>query len=257
MPREHRFLPCARLAIVVALTLIAGSCATSAVPGLAKEFEYEEELYLSLDGSATLNVNASVASLVALRGVDLPVDPRARVDRAKVRALFEGPGAEAIVSLSRRDGRRFVHASVDVSDVQALQRLAPFAWSSYRFDRRGETFEYRQHVGEAAGKPVGDVGWDGSELVRFKIHVPSKIEYHNTPTHKVERGNILEWEQPLTARLMGEPLDLEVQMQSASILSSTLLLFGSTIVAAAILFAVVIWWVARRGRRQQLAGSPP
>ena len=32
--------------------------------------EYQEEIYLSLDGTATVNVNASVASLVALRGVN-------------------------------------------------------------------------------------------------------------------------------------------------------------------------------------------
>jgi hypothetical protein len=192
-----------------------------------------------------------------LRGFDLPVDPRARLDRDKVRQLFEGPGAQAILSLSRRDGRRFVHVSVDVSDLRTLERLAPFAWSSYRFDRRGDSFEYRQVVGKPAGKPLGDVGWDGSELVMFKIHVPSRIEFHNTPTHKTERGNILEWEQPLAERLKGTPLELDVQMQAQSILSNTLLLFGSTVVAAAILFAVVIWWVARRGREAPIAESRP
>ena len=50
-------------------------------------------MYLRLDGSATVNVNASVASLVALRGVDLPVDPKARLDRGRVRALFQTAGA--------------------------------------------------------------------------------------------------------------------------------------------------------------------
>ena len=40
-------------------------------------YEYEEELYLGLDGSATLNVNASVPALVALRGVDLNQSARA------------------------------------------------------------------------------------------------------------------------------------------------------------------------------------
>ncbi len=85
--------------------------------------EYEEELFLALDGSATLNLNASVASLVALRGVDLDVDPRARIDRGDVRALFEGPGVEVTrVSLSRRDRRRFVHVSVDVADIRQAWR---------------------------------------------------------------------------------------------------------------------------------------
>jgi hypothetical protein len=250
-----------RRASLIALSMLAAllvtACTGNGSGVLPKEYEYEEELYLSLDGTATLNVNASVASLVALRGVDLPVDPRARLDREKVRALFTGPGADAIVSLSRRDGRRFVHVSVDVNDLRTLERLAPFAWSSYRFDRRGETVEYRQRVGDAAGKAVGDVGWNGSELVRFKIHVPSRIEFHNTPTHTVERGNILEWEQPLAERLKGTPLELEVQMQAQSILSNTLLLFASTVVAAALVFAIVIWWVVRRGRDSQVAESRP
>ena len=91
------------LAFAIAIAL-AGCSGGGGV--FTPEYEYEEELYLALDGTATLNVNASVASLVALHGVDLPVDPRARLDREQVRALYEAPGAEAIVSLSRRDGRR-------------------------------------------------------------------------------------------------------------------------------------------------------
>ena len=221
------------------------------------EYEYEEELYLALDGTATLNVNASVASLVALRGADLPVDPRARVDRAAVRAMFAAPGVEPVVSLSRRDGRRFVHVSVDITDVETVARLAPFAWSTYRFEREGETFEYRQVVGAPAGGQVGDVGWTGNELVAFRIHVPSRIDFHNAPSRTVQRGNILEWEQPLRERLAGAPVDMQVQMQAESILSSTLLLFGSTIVAAAIVFALVIWWVARRGRDPEIVESRP
>jgi hypothetical protein len=50
--------------------------------------EYKEEIYLALDGTATLNVNTSIASIVALRGANLPTDPRARVDRGDVRRFF-------------------------------------------------------------------------------------------------------------------------------------------------------------------------
>jgi hypothetical protein len=212
-----------------------------------KQYEYEEELYLALNGSATLNVNASVASLVALRGADLPVDPAARVDRARVRALYAAAGSEPTVSLSRRDGRRFVHVSVDVDDVRSLAQIAPLAWSSYAYKREGENMEYRQVVGPAAHKPVSDVGWKGDEVVAFRMHVPSRIEFHNAPSGRVERGNILEWEQPLTERLGGTPVEMRVQMQSQSILANTLLLFGSMIVLAAAVFGVAIWWVARRG----------
>ena len=81
------------VAPLLALAVLVTSCAGGGRL-LKKQYEYEEELYLSLDGSATLNVNASVAALVALRGVDLPVDPHARLDRETVRALYAMPGVE-------------------------------------------------------------------------------------------------------------------------------------------------------------------
>ncbi|MSO45881.1 MAG: hypothetical protein EXQ59_03825 [Acidobacteria bacterium] len=238
--------------LALACVVVTSACAGRGV--FKAEYEYEEELYLALDGSATLNVNASVASLVALRGFTLDPSPRARLDRAAVRTLFEGPGADVSkVSLSRRDGRRFVHVSVDVNDVRRLRTLAPFAWSSYRFDRRGDVMEFRQAIGPPTGRPVS-VGWTGQELVAFRMHLPSEIPFHNSPG-SVQRGNILEWEQPLADRLKGAPLDLQVQLEPESILHTTLLLFGSMVVAAAVTFALLIWWVARRGRHGEMAES--
>jgi hypothetical protein len=248
-----------RLVHAAMRVLVVCACAAAAACGgglLGPEYEYEEDVTLDLDGSATVNVYGSVAALVALRGADLPVDPRARVDREQVRALFEHPGAEVRVSLSRRDGRRFVHARIDVDDVSRLSAIAPLSWSTYRFTRRDETLEYVQVVGDASGADVGGVGWTGEERVRFRVHVPSEILFHNT-RGDILRGNILEWEQPLAARLDGTRLELRVQMASESILSRTLLLFGATILAAAATFAVVLWWAARRGRGADLAESHP
>jgi hypothetical protein len=240
---------CAQARVALVTLVLASAVAAASCGGvLKKDYEYEEELYLALDGSATLNINASVASLVALRGANLPVDPQARVDREQVRQLFAGPGAVPRVSLSRRDGRRFVHASIDVDDVRTLPSLAPFNWSTYRFDRQADVFEFRQLVGKPTAVKIGDVGWTGQERVAFRIHVPSKIPFHNAPSRRIERGNILEWEQPLAERLNGAPIDIQVQMEAQSILSRTLLVFGSTILAAAVTFALVVWWVARRGR---------
>ena len=236
-----------QLAFIASLaTCVVTSAACS---GLTQKYEYEEEIYLRLDGSATVNVNASVASLVALRGVDLPLDPKARLDRDRVRALFSMPGAQPPrLTLSRRDRRRFVHISLDVPDVRQLQRQRMFAWSTYRFDRESDRFVYRQRVGAPASQSSSRTGWTGREMVVFKMHIPSEIPYHNAPSRQTERGNILRWEQPLAARLKGEPLDVEVRMGPESILYSTLLLFGFTVVAAAMTFGIVIWWVVRRGR---------
>ena len=238
---------------MVAAALVLSACGGRLVK---KQYEYEEELYLGLDGSATLNVNASVPALVALRGVDLNASPRARFERERIRAFYEGPGVTiTALNSSRRYGRRFVHMSMDIADVRSLQRLAPFAWSTYRFAREGDVYEFKQAVGAPAGRSVSDAGWDGSELVVFRMHLPSKIAYHNAPSHRTERGNILEWEQTLADRLRGTPIEIDVQMETQSILARTLLLFGATIVAAFATLAAIIWWVARRGRSEGFAGS--
>jgi len=222
---------------------------------LKPQYEYEEELYLDLDGSATLNLNASIPALVALHGIDLPTDPRARIDREKIRALFARPGSPAALSVSRRDGRRFVHVSVDVPDLRQLSAIQPFSWSTYEFTRDNDRADYRQIVGSAAARDIGSVGWDGEELVAFRMHIPSEILFENSDAD-VRRGNIVEWEQPLSSRLRSEPLELRVQMAPESILYNTLLLFGSTIVAAVAAFAAVLWWIARRGRHNDVSESP-
>lgn len=237
------------LALVCAV--ITAGCARGP---FSQQYEYEEELFLYLDGSAQLNVSGSTAAFVALRGVDLPLDPGAPLDRAQVRAIFEHPGADVSASLSRRQGRRFVHVRVDVDDYRVLPRIEPFAWSSYRLARRDEVVEFRQVVGPPAGRDVGDVGWDGTELVAFRMHVPSEILFENSP-EEVKRGNILEWEQSLADRLAGEPVALEVHMAPESILYTTLLLFGASVLAVAATFALVLWWIARRGREADVAES--
>src|SRR5436190_1103185 len=121
--------------LCVLCVLLTSACGTTT---LFRQYEYEEEIYLSLDGSATVYVNSSRAAL--------------------------------------------------------------FAWSTYQFRRDGDQFRYLQTVGASAGKDVGSVGWNGSEIVAFRLHLPSKIRYHNTG-REVGRGNILVWEQPLADRL--------------------------------------------------------
>jgi hypothetical protein len=235
----------------VAVTMVA-ALALSACGGrlVKKQYEYEEEMYLALDGSATLNVNASVAALVTLRGVDLNSNPRTRFDRDRVRRFYEGPGVTVTaLSSSRRYGRRFVHVSMNVADVRASERLAPFAWSSYKFAREGDLYEFKQTVGPSAGTQVSDVGWDGTELVAFRMHLPSRITYHNAPSHRTERGNILEWEQTLADRIHGMPIEIDVQLETQSIFARTMMLFATTAVAALATLAFVVWWMARKGQR--------
>jgi len=221
---------------------------------LSRKYEYEEEIYVNLDGSATIYVNAAVPALVALRGADLPLDPSARLDRQDVRALFDSPVARvANVSTSRRDGRRYVHVRLDADDIRRLGEAPMFAWSRYRFDTSGDSAEYSQVVGAAAGRDVGNVGWSGRELVAFRLHLPSRVTFHNAPSKEILRGNIIVWEQPLADRRQGTPISIDVRMDSESILVNTLLLFGGMIVLVAITFVVFIWFIRSRGAAESAA----
>jgi hypothetical protein len=233
------------LAFVVLLAVISASCRSV----LSRKYEYDEEIYLSLDGSATLYVNASVPALVALRGVALDVDPRARLDRQHVRAIFDTPVSRvAHISTSRRDNRRYVHLRIDVDDIERLHESPAFAWSRYALEREDNLLKYRQTIGVAAAADVGEVGWTGAELIAVRLRLPSRVPFHNSPARRIERGNIIVWEQPLTERLSGETLQVVVHMETSSILVRTLVLFGITILLAAASFVLAIWWVVRRGR---------
>jgi hypothetical protein len=214
---------------------------------VSRKYEYEEEIFLALDGSATVNVNAAVPALVALRGATLPVDANARLDRQVVRQWYETPVSHVRnVTTSRRDGRRYVHLRIDVADIRRLSEAPPFAWSAYRFHQVDGELEFTQTVTAAAGQDVGNVGWTGPELVAFRLHLPSEITDHNAPSRTIERGNILVWEQPLADRMKGGVVEIKVRMDTESILSRTLLLFVAMMAAVALTFAAAIWFVKTR-----------
>ncbi len=235
------------------------------------QYEYQEDVYLALDGSASVYVSASLPSLVALDGMDLPTDPRATIDRGKIRAAFTAPGVTvSAIRTWRRWGRRFVTVGVDVEDIRRLSAATPFAKQVFEFGRVPSGYRFAEYLGPAVNRPVGDVGWDGRELVGFRWHIASKIERHNTRDENFLRGNILVWEQPLAKRLGGAPLiapaaddpagmkrlpDMEVVMEPTSILSGALWLFGVSAITALAVVALLLWWVASRGKRR-LSGRP-
>ena len=234
-----------RLAFALLLTAVLASIACGNV--IARKYEYEEEIFLALDGSATVYVNASVPALVALRGVALPLDPAARLDRTAVRDLYETPVSHvASVTTSRREGRRYVHLRLTVPEVRRLGEAPLFAWSAYQYHEQEGQYEFTQKVGAAANQSVGNVGWDGTELIAVRLHLPSKVTFHDSPSKKVERGNIVVWEQNLAERQKGAPLEITARMETQSILFRTLALFGAMGVLVVITFIAAIWFVRSR-----------
>lgn len=240
-----------RIALAVLLLAAAIGCNS----GLFRQYEYEEDMYLSLDGSATIYVNSSVPALNALRGASFDTRPDAPLDRAAVREYFTTPVTRVTrVNTSRRNNRRFAHVRLEVDDVRRLGEAPPFAWSSYQFSNAGDIVTYHQTVGGAAGTPAEEGRWTGQEIVAFRLHIPSRILDHNAGGSP-RRGNILAWEQPLAERLRSTPLTLDVRIEPRSILYSTLLLFGGTFAAVAMMFAVVIWGILRAGRLRALVAK--
>jgi hypothetical protein len=248
----------------IAAGLLACVAASAACGRALRQYEYEEDVTLDLDGSATVVVNASLASLYALRGLDFGLDPRGRVDRAKIREAYESPVAR-VTRVSRpwrRHGRRFVQVRLEVDDIRALPRAAPFAWSEYRLDLRGDLYWFRQTVGPPPSVPAATlarIGWTGGELVAFRLHLPSVVEYHNVrhletdAPGEVERGNILRWEQRLSDRLNGVTLEMEARMQTESNLSRTVGLFALAFAAAVAVITGLIWLAVRRDARRERA----
>lgn len=238
----------ALVSFTAATALLACACAKG--PGLITQYEYDETVDLLLDGSATVYVNGSIPALVALHGADLDADPQARFNRAAIRQLYTAPGVTVRqLTTSRRNGRRFVHITLDVDDVRKLSARGPLSWSRYQLDRTNGEYVFTQTIQGSAQRPVPGVEWTGRELVAFRFHLPSQVLSHNAPTDNLKRGNIVVWEQPFADRLAGAPTRFETRMETQSILSRTLLLFSLTFLAAVTTLAVIVWLVIRQGRR--------
>jgi hypothetical protein len=244
------------VALVVAIGV--GGCTNP----LARQYEYDEQTYLEVDGSATVVLAASVHAIVALRGLPLDPSPNARIETDDVRKVFEAAGCTVnrVSRPWRRSGRRFVQVEFSVADFSKAAACGPLAWSTYTFLRTEATAEtdatltYRHIVGAPTGAVPAGVNWTGSELVAFKLHLPSKILHHSVrdiETNEVAgigRGNILTWEQRLADRLAGTPIAMEVITDANSILHQTMYLFAGAFVAAVIALITIIWLVIRRGR---------
>jgi hypothetical protein len=235
--------------------LLLASIACSGLP-LGRQYEYEEQLYLDVDGSATVVVDSSIAALVALRGLALDASPAARTDRGQVRRALEAIGCtvDTVGQGWRRRGRRFVQFRISTDDVRTLSGCGLLSWSAYSFEARDGVLHYTQTVGATAPRDPGQVNWDGSELVAFKLHLPSRIFEHNVrrlednAVGDIERGNILTWEQRFADRRAGQPVRIDVRMDATSILFTTLWLFAGAFGAAVLMLGAVVWWVKKRGR---------
>jgi hypothetical protein len=251
---------------VLALALAITACSGRGGSPLGPQYEYEEDLTLRMDGSATLAVNASVAALVVLRGLDLPTDIRSRADQLKeqVRAIYSSDQARVTrVSTWTRQGRRFVGVNLRIDNIRTLPAVAPFSWANYDLHEQGEEVIFRQRMSKPVPKrSLQEVGLTGNEIVAFRLHLPARIRFQNSrwldrdESRPAARGNIITWEQRLEDRWKGQPIAyaedkssdvMEARMDKESILYRTLWLFGLAFGAALLVLAGLIWFTMRRG----------
>ena len=260
--------------VVAALVVAAAAAACNGQRGpLGPEYEYEEDLTLSLDGSATLIVNASVPALVALRNLPLSTDLRTRGDQLtkQIQDLYASPFTRVgRISNWSRHGRRYVGIHLTVSSVRELSKVAPFSWAKYELREEGVHVVFRETLSKPAGGP--DAGFTGDEIVAFRLHLPARIRFQNAhyldrpDSRPASRGNILTWEQRLGQRMTGKPIAyaedrtpdvMEVRMDRQSILYRTLWLFGLAFLTALLAIAGVVWLTMRRGPADPASSSHP
>ncbi len=164
-------------AAAVVLVLIASACSNP----LGRQYEYEEQLYLRVDGAATVVIDSSIPALVALRGVTLDPSASARLDRQEIRAMFEASGCtvENVGQPWRRKGRRFIQVRIDTADVRTLSKCSCCRGRRTRWPRTPSGFATARRSAAPEFRDPGAVNWDGTELVAFKLHLPSRIHVHN------------------------------------------------------------------------------
>jgi len=247
----------ARAAVcALAIALFAAACANPFAP----QYEYEEQVYLDVDGRASVVIDTSLPALVALRGGAIDPVIASATDRDAVRTLVTAAGCR-VDNVSRfwtRHGRRFVQIRVSATHVRELTACRLLAWSTYALNPvEGGSLRYQQEVGAASPADPGSVTWAGDELVAFKAHLPSRITDHNVKllsgeNGTVERGNILTWAQKLSDRRAGKPVSMRVDMDGKSILHTTLWLFAGAFAGAVALLVLIIWLVIRKGRSARL-----
>ena len=259
-----------RAGLRLAAGLLAAAMISACSNPLGRQYEYDEQTYLSVDGSAVVVVNSSLPALVALRGAAVDPGAEGSADREGIRRLYENAGC-TVNKVGRfwyRSSRRFVQIEVEASNLSALSKCSLLSWSTYGMakeddpaeDDEGPALRYRQSVRASVAGDPGAVNWDGSELVAFKLHVPSRIRWQNVKrldgsNGTTERGNILTWEQRLADRRAGQPVDMHVVMDQTSILYTTIWLFAGAFSAAVIVLGTAIFLTVRRGRKQKLAQS--
>jgi len=214
------------------LLLAASGCTT---------YEYEEEVFLEVDGSGEMRMSGSTAAIEALHGLG-----EATAERAKV--LFEGEGVEILSALeTERDRRKFVHVEARFSGWEKLCGVPAFRERGCRLAKGEEGLALELSL--PSPRAAAPEGLDREALLALRYHLPGTIRYHNSP-EDIERGNILAWKRTFREHFAGRPLGVEVRFDRRTVLAATVSVMGIALGLVAASIAAALFVMVRKGRRQ-------
>jgi hypothetical protein len=221
------------------LLLAAGVSACTA-------YEYEEDVFVELDGSGALRVSGSVAVLDALfdAGMATTSDLRSYFDR-------EGLAVDT-VRATEREGRRFLHVQGRFEDWNELCRHPAFRERRCRLVRGEDALELELDV--PAGLGGVPPGVEPEAIVGFRFHLPSAVRFHNA-SEPIQRGNILEWERSVAEHFGSASVSVRVQFDRESVLATTFRILALALGAVVLGVATAVGLMMRKGRRQLAAAA--
>jgi hypothetical protein len=234
-----------KVSLILLVLFAASGCAT---------YEYEEEVFLEIDGSGEIRMSGSTEAVAALHDLE-----STGLEPAK--ALFTGEGVTLVSSVqTERGGRKFVHVRARFSHWEDLCRLPAFRERGCRFAEGTEGLVLELSLPSPRMKLPESL--DPQALLALRYHFPSTIHYHNSPGD-IERGNILSWKRTLREHFAGRPLDLAVRFDRRTILETTARVVGLALGLVLTSIATALFVMVRKGRRQLRADvisgcpSPP
>jgi hypothetical protein len=203
-------------------------------------YEYEEEVFLNVDGSGQLRISGSKEALGILLPLrDVPVDD--------VREYFDGPQMSLdSVRESERDGRTFIHVRARFSSWNRLCEHPAFSARHCKLVVGPELLELESTLPRPAGH---DVPTKPDATMAFRFHFPSTVRFHNSP-NGIERGNIVRWQRSMEELFESPPLVIRARFEKHSVLETTMLVLVVATCLVVISVATAILLMVRKGRRQ-------
>ena len=242
-------------AVGVFLLAFAAGCSNP----LGRQYEYEEQIYLSVDGSATVIVDASIPAFVALRGAAFDPSMAAGVNRDQVRAWLESSGCRDVRVGQPwvRRGRRFVQVRISVTDIRELGSCGALGWSRYQFERGDEAIHFVQEVGRIGRRQSGhrELGRQGARRVQAARAQPHPLSQRATARGRIARRCRSREHPDLGTDARRSPCRPAAPPGSAdgpeSILFRTLSLFAMAFAAAVLVLTGIVWMTIRGAKRRK------